>query len=175
MNGQLEPGTLLEAQVIQKALVSYTAEEVAKNKWCIIEGEVYNIEGFLNMHPGGKKILLPYLGRDASKAFKNEKIHVHSKRAFNILQSYKIGTLHGGDVSGTSKYSHPLANLVDFTKPVLPQVMTMNPKLYQDWIHGASIGTSTFLYSRVNSSNPCLDIRGGTFYLCGFPSSSCWP
>jgi len=127
-----------------KEAPQYTTEEVAKNKWCIIEGEVYDVSPFLDLHPGGKKILMPYLGRDASKAFKNEKIHVHSKRAFHILQSYKIGTLQGGDATGASDYGHPLANLVDFEKPVLPQVMAMNPKLYQEWIHGASIGTTTF-------------------------------
>jgi len=150
-NGLLDPTDLMTSATVKKdAGVLYTTEEVAKNKWMIIEGEVYNVTDFLSLHPGGKKMLQPYLGRDASKAFKNEKIHVHSKRAFNILQSYKIGTLQGGDISGTSVYAHPLANLIDFGKPVLTQVMNMNPKIYQDWIHGASIGTSTF---RIFESN----------------------
>jgi len=121
-----------------------TSAEVQQNRWCSIDGQVYDIQAFLDLHPGGRKILMPYLGRDASKAFRSEKIHVHSTRAFNILQSYHIGSLQGGDSSASESYSHPLSKLVDFAQPVLPQVMTMDPKLYRQWLHGASIGSSTF-------------------------------
>eukprot|EP01117_Protostelium_nocturnum_P002097 TRINITY_DN1273_c1_g1_i1.p1 TRINITY_DN1273_c1_g1~~TRINITY_DN1273_c1_g1_i1.p1 ORF type:complete len:343 (+),score=105.25 TRINITY_DN1273_c1_g1_i1:162-1190(+) len=144
--------TLTQTSTLEKRKTvetNYTVEEVAKHKtesdgWVIIEGEVYDISEFLELHPGGKKILKPYLGRDASNAFKNEKIHKHSTRAFNILQKYKVGRLEGGDISGSSVFSHPLAKLVDFEKAVLPQVINMPPKLYQEWLHGASIGTTTF-------------------------------
>lgn len=45
-----------------------TADEVAQHStrescWVIIEGEVYDVTGFLNDHPGGASIILRYGGK----------------------------------------------------------------------------------------------------------------
>ncbi|KAK9722390.1 hypothetical protein K7432_002694 [Basidiobolus ranarum] len=51
-----------------------SALEVAKHNspescWLIIHGKIYDLTEFLNEHPGGKKILLKYAGKDATEAF----------------------------------------------------------------------------------------------------------
>jgi flavocytochrome c len=51
-----------------------TMEEVAKHNteadcWVVVNGEVLDVTGFLNDHPGGKKAILLYAGKDASEEF----------------------------------------------------------------------------------------------------------
>lgn len=49
--------------------------EVAQHKslqscWVIIDQIVYDLTSFVELHPGGSKIILRYAGKDASRAFK---------------------------------------------------------------------------------------------------------
>lgn len=51
-----------------------TAEEVAKHTsdtdcWVILEGNAYDVTDFLDDHPGGKKAIMLYAGKDATKEF----------------------------------------------------------------------------------------------------------
>ncbi|KAI7865853.1 FAD binding domain-containing protein [Spinellus fusiger] len=52
----------------------YTLEEVAKHNkandcWVIVNGQVLNVTDFLEDHPGGKKAIMIYAGRDATEEF----------------------------------------------------------------------------------------------------------
>ena len=67
-------------------------DEIFKNKteqklWLLIHNKVYDCTNF--KHPGGKKILLKYAGKDATKAF-DDQAH---KDADKYLKDLCIGEL----------------------------------------------------------------------------------
>mmetsp|Transcript_125188 Transcript_125188/g.359538 ORF Transcript_125188/g.359538 Transcript_125188/m.359538 type:complete len:97 (-) Transcript_125188:252-542(-) len=56
------------------ALRALTAEEVAKHSteadcWIIVGDEVYDVTAFLQDHPGGKRPILQYAGKNATAEF----------------------------------------------------------------------------------------------------------
>ncbi|XP_019850246.1 PREDICTED: fatty acid desaturase 2-like [Amphimedon queenslandica] len=76
--------------------MSYTRAEVSKHKrsndcWIIIEGRVYDVSGWLDKHPGGKRIIRHYAGEDASLAF--ESFHNNKKLVRSYLSKYYIGDI----------------------------------------------------------------------------------
>jgi len=77
---------------------TYTMDEVKKHTtdkdcWVILHNEVYDVTNFLNDHPGGKKAIMLYAGKDATVEFDM----LHSK---DLLARYgpdfHIGSLQGG-------------------------------------------------------------------------------
>jgi len=73
----------------------YTAAEIAqhnteKDCWVSVNGQVLNVTKFLPDHPGGKKAILLYAGKDATEEFNM----LHDK---NVVVKYApdsiIGTL----------------------------------------------------------------------------------
>jgi flavocytochrome c len=62
------------APVVAKVLKQYTSEEVAKHNtekdcWVIVNGQVLDVTAFLGEHPGGKKAILLFAGKDATEEF----------------------------------------------------------------------------------------------------------
>ena len=82
-----------------KAIRKWTLEEIktANRKegfhLIVIHGKVYNVHSWLQSHPGGKKVLDQYLGKDASEAYEGDtwEGHRHSSQARNILKKYYRG------------------------------------------------------------------------------------
>ncbi|KAJ0122375.1 hypothetical protein J7T55_002888 [Diaporthe amygdali] len=74
----------------------FTTDDVASHNtpdsmWVIIDQSVYDVTKFQEDHPGGKKILQKFAGKDASKQFR--KFH---KEADSILLEYKDDLHLGG-------------------------------------------------------------------------------
>eukprot|EP01006_Ploeotia_vitrea_P028582 TRINITY_DN61259_c0_g2_i1.p1 TRINITY_DN61259_c0_g2~~TRINITY_DN61259_c0_g2_i1.p1 ORF type:complete len:334 (+),score=18.24 TRINITY_DN61259_c0_g2_i1:24-1004(+) len=96
--------------------------------WVTMDGNVYDITLFLDQHPGGAKVLVPYLGKDITQAMKGETetgTHSHSDFAYELLDKYKLGKC--------SK-EKPVGVKVDWSKPILRQVGGMGDK-YHKWVH----------------------------------------
>jgi stearoyl-CoA desaturase (delta-9 desaturase) len=80
-----------------KTLPTYSMEDVTAEiekgkKWIILEGEVIDVEHFIDEHPGGRLMLLNYLGKDATKAF-NGQVHDHHNAARNLKMQMRVGSV----------------------------------------------------------------------------------
>lgn len=56
------------------SLLTFTRSEVEKHSsnrscWVIIQGNVYDLTTFLDVHPGGAAIILKYAGKDATAVY----------------------------------------------------------------------------------------------------------
>jgi stearoyl-CoA desaturase (delta-9 desaturase) len=81
-----------------KELPSYSKEEITAHiektgsKWIVLEGAVLDVEPFLDEHPGGRQMLLNFIGKDATGAF-NGDMHDHHNAARNLTAQFRVGTL----------------------------------------------------------------------------------
>jgi len=75
--------------------VTYTEEEIAKHNreddcWFILEGKVYDVTTFMDIHPGGKRALMNFAGKDASA-----NIEFHSPIMMKQAKLFYVGNLEG--------------------------------------------------------------------------------
>jgi fatty acid desaturase len=52
-------------------------------------GKVYDVSEFMRVHPGGKTVMMPYKGADATDAF----TAFHPKSAYDLLDTLQVGVL----------------------------------------------------------------------------------
>jgi flavocytochrome c len=93
--GQSEPEHAQEEKVPTPKQGQYTLEEVAKHNtendcWVIVNGRVLDCTNFMPDHPGGKKAIMIYAGKDATEEF----LMMHKEE---VIEKYApevvIGTL----------------------------------------------------------------------------------
>ena len=80
---------------------SYTVDQVsshdtANDCWIIINQKVYSVGKFLSEHPGGASTIIPYCGKEATRAFETQdrgQGSSHSPSATNMLADYLVGSL----------------------------------------------------------------------------------
>ena len=83
-----------EITILSSEIVSMHATQT--DCWLIIEGNVYDVSSFLNLHPGGAGEITSRCGTDTSQAFATKgKIPgiIHSTIAKKMLNDYFIGKL----------------------------------------------------------------------------------
>jgi cytochrome b involved in lipid metabolism len=77
------------------SMSDFAGHDTANNCWVRINGNVYDVSNFLNNHPGGPDIILPFCGgTDATGAFATKDGRgAHSQRAESLLAQMLVGTL----------------------------------------------------------------------------------
>lgn len=81
--------------------------------WVVYNGRVLDITSFLDNHPGGSDIIIPYLGKDITKAFDAET--EHSENAIKMMDEMVV------DLSNRTM-EKPKRDLIDPTQGVVYQV-----------------------------------------------------
>ncbi|KAI8992452.1 acyl-CoA dehydrogenase/oxidase [Pilobolus umbonatus] len=79
-----------------KQLKTFAADEISKHAsaddlWITIDGSVYDLTRFADMHPGGAGPIIEYAGKDATEAFYG----LHRQEILAKYNRYKIGTIEG--------------------------------------------------------------------------------
>lgn len=59
--------------------------------WSAIDGNVYDLTGWISMHPGGERAITSLCGKDGTAAFHAQ--HKDNKRQADTLAGFKIGSL----------------------------------------------------------------------------------
>ncbi|KAI0058133.1 delta9-fatty acid desaturase [Artomyces pyxidatus] len=72
----------------------------------LIAGFIHDVSSFIDEHPGGRHLLVTYIGRDATAAFFGG-IYDHSNAAHNLLSMKRVGILKGGHPHGLEDRSVP--------------------------------------------------------------------
>lgn len=85
----LKIGSLVESE--RRSFISLA--DVALHKsvetaWFVVNNKVYDVTKFLDLHPGGRDILLYNAGGDATQAFTD---NGHSDAAYRMMEKYVIG------------------------------------------------------------------------------------
>lgn len=92
--------TNTSTQNTSQNVTTYTMTEIAKhssesNCWLLINNKVYDVTKFIPDHPGGVAQIIPYCGKEATKAFDTQggRGRPHSPTADEMLKDYFIGNL----------------------------------------------------------------------------------
>ena len=62
----------------------------SSDTWVIIHNNIYDVSEYINHHPGGRRVIERYLGKDATQPFQNLG---HGKTAYEMLEKIKIGSV----------------------------------------------------------------------------------
>jgi len=65
-----------------------------ESAWIVVRGDVIDVTAFLAMHPGGRKPLLQFAGKDATRAF--DRVG-HSEAAQILMSNFRVGRVAGPD------------------------------------------------------------------------------
>uniref|UniRef100_A0A0W0EV16 Acyl-CoA desaturase n=2 Tax=Moniliophthora roreri TaxID=221103 RepID=A0A0W0EV16_MONRR len=78
-------------------VISWESFQKQSNKrpLILISGFIHDVSDFLEEHPGGRHLLVKYIGKDATTAFFGG-VYDHSNAAHNFLAMKRVGVLHGG-------------------------------------------------------------------------------
>jgi cytochrome b involved in lipid metabolism len=84
--------------VISSSVVKYTMLQVAQHNsksscWAVVNGNVYDLTGWISVHPGGEENILKLCGMDGSVGFNRQ--HGGKAKPENVLAGFKIGVLIG--------------------------------------------------------------------------------
>ena len=81
-------------------------DQSVKRPLIVVAGFIHDVSAFLDEHPGGRHLLVKYIGKDASTAFFGG-VYDHSNAAHNLLSMMRVGILHGGAPHGLEEKAVP--------------------------------------------------------------------
>jgi len=85
--GQIQNSTATEL-----TLATVAKHNTKNDCWLVINNKVYDVDSYINKHPGGAQKILDNCGKEVGGLF----AAIHSKRAWDLLAKYLVGNV--GDV-----------------------------------------------------------------------------
>ncbi|KAL7415184.1 hypothetical protein BDY24DRAFT_383994 [Mrakia frigida] len=120
--------------------------------WMSHNGLVYDVTKFINDHPGGDDVLMPFAGKDITLAMSDEDSHVHSKSAYQMMSEFVVGRVviadkivdddweatedfHPDDTDVMADFER--CEFIDLSQPMLPQILWGNfsKEFYLEQVH----------------------------------------
>lgn len=104
-------------------MAALTREEVGRHNkagdaWVIVDGDVYDVSKFANMHPGGTQLLLEYSGKDVTEDF----FGLHRLEVLDKYSRLKKGRLaDAGPAPQTAAQQRMAISKVPFAEPSFMQ------------------------------------------------------
>lgn len=84
-----EPGVVMRRKTFTLADVEHHKD--ATSCYAVINGNVYDLTAWINMHPGGKDKILSLCGTDGTDRFMQK--HKGGQKFMDILNRFKIGVI----------------------------------------------------------------------------------
>jgi len=81
-------------------------DQASKRPLILVAGHIHDVSEFIDEHPGGRHLLIKYIGKDASTAFFGG-VYDHSNAAHNLLSMMRVGVLIGGAPHGLEEKAIP--------------------------------------------------------------------
>lgn len=86
--------TTSESTAPQLNIAEVAKHNTANDCWIIINKNVYDIGRYLDLHPGGADVIVPYCGKDGTQAFETQGGRGrHNSQAQQELKNHLIGPL----------------------------------------------------------------------------------
>lgn len=95
-----------------------------------INGNVYDVSNYINQHPGGRRTITDRCGKEVTNIF----ARIHSNRAWDILDNYKIGELDTApEVKNSTNISFDLTAIQEGLVKSNPNAEIVSVKPSQDF------------------------------------------
>lgn len=173
---KLNPQNLNESSATDsastKTTTGLTLVEVAKHNtaadcWLVINNNVYAVSAYLNNHPGGTYVMIPFCGKEATNAFntKGGEGQAHSELAKQLLSNFFVGKL-GTSVQALQNGPSPTQNLKKNPNLVPAAQALDSPRT------GSAVNlTSVEISSHNNAQNCWLIISGNVYNVTNYLSA----
>jgi 4-hydroxysphinganine ceramide fatty acyl 2-hydroxylase len=130
-------------------------EDVSNPKRCLItlNNKVYDVTDFLPDHPGGADLITSMRSKNITEIMSNEDSHEHSDAAYEMLESYLIGTL---DTTGSVSDVDSETTLVDDRTKEITEVYATGLSCEEDLNVPTNISTDYARYKFLDLGRPLL-------------------
>jgi cytochrome b involved in lipid metabolism len=81
-------GSMGGGGITRQQLQQHTGEQ---DGWMVVRGMVWDVSGFARRHPGGRGMIMPYLGKDGTSPFESQHRHIQPQKYFRLVGPYAGG------------------------------------------------------------------------------------
>ncbi|TXT13764.1 hypothetical protein VHUM_01131 [Vanrija humicola] len=141
-------------------------EEVQKHNsrddcWVIIDGKVYDVTEFIEIHPGGAGIIVANAGKDATKIFKP----LHPKDALDMLPASKhLGPVDPSTLPEVDDEPTDEEKRIEAARALLPPIDSMHLlNDFEEWAEKVLSNTGWAYYKSAADSETSMDNNAAAF------------